>query len=90
MDLAHLAKNVKKLPVALPGMVKNIQKLMKYNQVVSDRREKHAPLAYTTFEQFKMNTTWSPVAHAWVDPELPLNRKVCLFPLFAPFPTAIQ
>jgi len=69
------AKNVLKLPVAIPAIVGNVQKLSALHSTVEDRREKAAPLAYHTYDNFKHKTTWSPAAHAWVDPEMPLSKK---------------
>lgn len=79
------AKNVLKLPVAIPAIVSNVQKLSALHSTVEERRDAVAPLAYHTYDNFKHKTTWSPAAHAWVDAELPLSKKVCQPPWLPPY-----
>ena len=70
------AKNLLKLPTAVPAIVSNLQKLSTYHEKVEDRRDRLAPLAYHTYDNFKYKTTWSVKAHTWVDPDMPLSKKV--------------
>jgi|UniRef100_A0A7S4G9Z0 hypothetical protein len=69
------AKNLLKLPTAVPAIVSNLQKLSTYHEKVEDRRDRLAPLAYHTYDNFKYKTTWSVKAHTWVDPDMPLSKK---------------
>lgn len=68
-------KNLTKLPTAVPAVFANLQKLQAYHAVAEERRERYAPLAYHTYDNFKHKTTWHPAAHAWVDTGLPMTKK---------------
>jgi hypothetical protein len=73
--MAYILTALKRFPAAVPRTLANLQKLQRLHKLVSDRRDRLAPLAYHTWMQTKDRTVWHPKAHAWVDEKLPMSRQ---------------
>jgi hypothetical protein len=72
--MGDIARNLAILPRAIPRLLADLQKLQMLHKIMSDRRDRLAPIVYHTYERFKLRTTWSQLT-AYVDEKLPLSRR---------------
>eukprot|EP00906_Rhabdomonas_costata_P018985 RCo027646 len=73
--MADVMKNLARFPAAVPRTLANIQKLQRLHKLASDRRDKLAPIACRSYDREKLQTSWHPEPHTWVDEKLPMTRQ---------------
>jgi len=72
--LTTIARNAVRVPGAASDLLTAWRKLRTFHEVIEARRDQLAPMAYHTYDNSKMRTTWHPVANAWTDEGLPLSK----------------